>query len=131
MNPISSFGILLEECGEKQEFSPVLNQMKLMGPSAIDAELRSLAADICGSNELMIFFLEAIKQGMETNRDFELMHSYLGLFLKVYTDAILSDAKLVEKCAELKPLLNSSWNKLELDFNRSLCIINYLRSAIL
>ena len=102
-----------------------------MGPSAIDAEIRSLSSEILGSNQLMLSFLDAMIQGLESKLDFELIQSYLGLFLKVHTEVILKDKLLMQKCDQLSKIIDCLWNHLEMDFNRTLCITNYLRSAIL
>jgi len=57
--------------------------LKEMGPSAIDAELQSLAPEGGGSIELMGDFLIFINEMLKTNKNFELIQAYLGLFLKV------------------------------------------------
>ncbi len=60
-----------------------MDLMKELPPASIDAEFRSLAPESGGSVEwvehLMMFLLETVR----TNRDFELVQSYIGLFLKV------------------------------------------------
>ena len=60
-----------------------MNLMKELPPASIDAEFRSLAPESGGSVEwvehLMTFLLKTVK----TNRDFELLQSYIELFLKV------------------------------------------------
>ena len=61
----------------------VLAQFKEMGPSKIDSEVRLLSAEEGGSNEVMSYFLEFIEAILKSNKDFELAHSYLALFLKV------------------------------------------------
>ena len=130
-NPISSFGQLLLDCSKESNYTKIIECFKSMGPSAIDAEIRSLSSEILGSNQLMLSFLDAMIQGLESKLDFELIQSYLGLFLKVHTEVILKDKLLVQKCDQLSKIIDCLWNHLEMDFNRTLCITNYLRSAIL
>ena len=59
-----------------------MDLMKELPPVSIDAEFRSLAPESGGSVEwvehLMTFLLKTVK----TNRDFQLVQSYTGLFLK-------------------------------------------------
>jgi U3 small nucleolar RNA-associated protein 21 len=62
---------------------PVSAMLKELGPSAVDAELRSLGPEGGGSVELMYNFLTFINEMLKTNKDFELIQAYLGLFLKV------------------------------------------------
>lgn len=64
----------------------VMKVMKEMGPSAIDKEIRTLCAEEGGSDEVMTYFLEYVTTVLKSNKDFELAHSYLALFLKVSID---------------------------------------------
>ena len=64
----------------------VLSMLKELGPSAIDAEVRSLAPEGGGTVQLMANFLSFINEMLRTNRDFELIQAYLALFLKVRTN---------------------------------------------
>ena len=54
-----------------------------MGPSKIDSEIRLLSAEEGGSTEVMGYFLKFIEAILQSNKDFELAHAYLALFLKV------------------------------------------------
>ena len=60
-----------------------MEKLKELGPSAIDAELRQLGPDAGGSVELLTDFLAMLNHRLHSNRDFELIQAYLGLFLKV------------------------------------------------
>ncbi len=131
LKPISSFGEFLISCNLKSDFWPLMELLKTMGPSTIDAEIRSLSSDISGSQELMTNFLEAMEELLKTNRDFELIQSYLGLFLKIHIEEISNSNQMIAKCQHLSALTEESWNKLSKEFNKSLCLVNYLRSAVL
>jgi len=63
--------------------------MKSLGPSAIDVEIRSLGPDLGGSVEVLGEFLRFCQAVLETNKDFELIQAYLGLFLKVRESFLL------------------------------------------
>ena len=55
--------------------------LKGLGPAAIDSEFRNMAPDAGGPVEwLMEFLLDQLK----TKNNYELVQSYLGLFLKVH-----------------------------------------------
>ena len=57
--------------------------MKSLGPSAVDVEIRSLAPEMGGSVEIMCNFLLFVQSVLQTNKNFEIIQAYLGLFLKV------------------------------------------------
>lgn len=62
---------------------PVLENLKALSPSKIDVEIRCLSPESGGSLELMEYFLKAMHETLKTNKNFELVHSYLALFLQV------------------------------------------------
>lgn len=61
----------------------VVENLKALSPSKIDVEIRCLGPESGGSLELMEYFLQAMHEALKTNRNFELVHSYLALFLQV------------------------------------------------
>ena len=63
--------------------------LKSMGPSAIDAEIRSLAPEAGGDLQLMKNFLDFVEAQLVTKKDFELVEAYLALFLKVMSLTLL------------------------------------------
>jgi len=64
------------------DYQVLFDQLKLMRPSALNYEVRSLSPEAGGTYELMVKFLELLKQVSINNKDFELTQSYLGVFLK-------------------------------------------------
>ena len=131
LQPISSFGELLIDCHQRCDFGPLFECLKSMGQSAIDGEIRSLSTQVTGSPNLLTFFLEAIETALKTNRDFELIQSYLGLFLKIHIEDIVSNEELNTQCENLSKFNDQLWDRLSKQFNKSLCLTNYLRSAVL
>ena len=63
--------------------SPLIDLLKTMSPSAIDAEFRSLAPVAGGSTEQLAHFMGFLLDQLRTRMNFELIESYLALFLKV------------------------------------------------
>ena len=57
--------------------------MQSIGPSAIDAEIRSLSPDLGGDLLLMKQFMEFLDSQLASRRDFEVTEAYMALFLKV------------------------------------------------
>ena len=57
--------------------------LKEMSPAAIDSEFRDMSLDSDGSVEWLACFMEFLLDQLKTNKNYELIQSYLGLFLKV------------------------------------------------
>ena len=57
--------------------------LKGLSPAAIDSEFRNMAPDAGGSVEWLEYFMEFLLDQLKTNKNYELVQSYLGLFLKV------------------------------------------------
>lgn len=131
LHMLPEFARLLLDCTKQDNYVKVFEQLKTYGPSKIDAELRSIGPDTTGSNEFLLQFLNAMHITLATNVDFELIQSYLGLFYKIHIDTITTDRSLLEKCQSIALDSGNQWNRLSDHFDRSLCLINYLRNALL
>ena len=131
LKPISLFGELLITCSNESDFRPLFESLKAMGQSAIDVEIRSLSTQLNGCPTLLIYFLDALEVGLKTNREFDLIQSYLGLFLKIHVEDIVTNEELKTRCEQLSQLTDHSWDRLSEEFNKSLCLTNYLRSAVI
>ncbi|KAM4707414.1 WD repeat-containing protein 36 [Discoglossus pictus] len=127
----STFFIQLEEAIVHQKYDIPLQTIKELGPSAIDTELRNLAPDGGGSVELMHSFLRMIGIMLDTKRDFDLAQAYLALFLKLHLKFISSEPRLLEEISKLSTHLDETWLHLQTLFNQSLCVLNYMKSALL
>ena len=57
--------------------------LKEMSPAAIDSEFRDMSPDSGGSVEWLACFMEFLLDQLKTSKNYELIQSYLGLFLKV------------------------------------------------
>jgi len=78
----------------------VLDLLKSMGPSSIDAEIRSLGPSAGGDIKLLELFMLFIERQIGLRQDFEFTEALLGLFLKV------SDFRgtLLQFCCQSLPL---------------------------
>uniref|UniRef100_A0A8C5LVY1 WD repeat domain 36 n=1 Tax=Leptobrachium leishanense TaxID=445787 RepID=A0A8C5LVY1_9ANUR len=127
----SVFFSQLEEAIESQNYNIPLGTIKELGPSAVDTELRNLAPEGGGSVEVMQSFLKMIKRMLDTKRDFEMAQAYLALFLKLHLRFISSEPELIEEISSLSSCLDETWLQLQTLFNQSLCVLNYMKSALL
>uniref|UniRef100_A0A452UM36 WD repeat domain 36 n=1 Tax=Ursus maritimus TaxID=29073 RepID=A0A452UM36_URSMA len=108
-----------------------LNLLKELGPSGIETELRSLCPDCGGSVEVMQSFLKMIGMMLDRKRDFELAQAYLALFLKLHLKMLPSEPVLLEEMTKLSSQVEENWIHLQSLFNQSMCILNYIKSALL
>lgn len=142
---LSPFHELMLDCANSSNYGLLLETLKELGPSSIDAEFRTLDIllpeeedeDEMATEEerlerplLLLHFLKAMKQGLALKKDFELIQAWLALFLKIHADLIMADEQLLGLCHEISTMVDGTWDGLNLKFQKTLCIINYLRSAI-
>ncbi|KAM4809822.1 WD repeat-containing protein 36 [Rhinophrynus dorsalis] len=127
----STFCVQLEEALAHQNYEIPLETIKEMGPSSVDMELRNLAPENGGSVEVMQSFLKMIGSLFDTKKDFELAQAYLALFLKLHLKFVSSESLLVEEVSKLLAQLEETWLQLQTLFNQSLCVLNYMKSALL
>uniref|UniRef100_A0A6G1S835 WD repeat-containing protein 36 n=1 Tax=Aceria tosichella TaxID=561515 RepID=A0A6G1S835_9ACAR len=129
---LSPLAQCLIDCARRDgDYNEFFKQLKELGPSATDAEVRSLGKDTCGTIEPMLCFLDAIEKNNKTNTDYELTSAWLALFLKAHSDIIQTDPSLRTRCESLLPIVGASWDKLNEKFNQILCVLNFVRSSIL
>ncbi|GBM89930.1 hypothetical protein AVEN_88654-1 [Araneus ventricosus] len=77
----------------------------------------------------MEYFLKALSESLKTKRNFELIHSYLALFLQIHCETVAKSEKLVGILQEIKR--DRSWDSLREKINYCLCLGNYTRSAVI
>lgn len=108
------------------DYQSLFDQLKVMGPSALNYEIRSLSPEAGGTYELMVKFLELLRQVCENNKDFELTQSYLGVFLKHNGRALAQQPKAIESLEQLSQ--HNPWEQLQNDFLLCLSIVDYMKN---
>ncbi|XP_014246817.1 WD repeat-containing protein 36 [Cimex lectularius] len=121
------FGQFLEKSVASEDFKTVVNKLKEMGPSAIDFEINSMSFDMQGSDSLLLSFLKTLRWMFSTNRDFELAQSYLSLFVKVHSNAILVNQKLQEMLKDVLELQLKNWDQIQGSLMYCLSVIDALK----
>ncbi|KAF1474268.1 WD repeat-containing protein 36, partial [Pygoscelis antarcticus] len=127
----SDFYVHLEEALSTNEYAAPLNLLKSLGPSNIEIELRGLAPEGGGSVEVMLSFLRMIGMMLNKKYNFELAQAYLALFLKLHLKILSSEPNLLEEVSRLSTQLEETWIHLRTLFNQSLCVLTYMKSALL
>ncbi|NXB17339.1 WDR36 protein, partial [Rhagologus leucostigma] len=127
----SDFCIHLEEALSTNKYKAPLDLLKSLGPSNIEIELRGLTPEGGGSMEVMLSFLRMIGMMLDKKYNFELAQAYLALFLKLHLKILSSEPKLLEELSKLSKQLEETWIHLQALFNQSLCVLTYMKSALL
>uniref|UniRef100_A0AAY4DNW5 Small-subunit processome Utp21 domain-containing protein n=1 Tax=Denticeps clupeoides TaxID=299321 RepID=A0AAY4DNW5_9TELE len=127
----SQFYLRLEDALISNNYSEPLRVLKELGPSAIDTELRSLAPDMGGDVAVMQSFLKLISSMLDSKRDFDLAQAYLALFLKLHLRLISQEPRLMQEATQVSARLEESWIGMQTLFNQSLCLLQYIKSALL
>jgi len=122
----TAFAQQLTKAETLSDYQTLFEHLKLIGPSTLNYEIRGLSPEAGGNFELMVKFLELIKLVSKSNNNFELLQSYLGVFLKYNgrtlaqrTDAI----HILEKMS-----IDNTWTKLENNFMLCLSIVDYMKN---
>lgn len=128
---LSPLAQTLIECDKTKNYNSFLDELKQLGPSATDVEIRSLAIETCGSDEAILSFINVIDYGIRQNVDYELITSWLALFLKAHSETIQKNPEIKASCFKLLSTVRSSWDRLNEHFNQIFCMLNFIRSSIL
>ncbi|XP_072924345.1 WD repeat-containing protein 36 isoform X1 [Hemitrygon akajei] len=127
----TEFYMQLEGALNTNNYDHVIKLLKGMGPSNIDIELRSLAPEGGGSLNVMQSFLQMINYMLGTKRDFELAQAYLALYLKIHLKVIAAEPVLLEEMSKVSVQLEETWTHMQTLFNKSMCLLGYMKSALL
>ncbi|SCW01838.1 LAFE_0E08372g1_1 [Lachancea fermentati] len=88
----SSFTRLLREGHQSGSYSEFLENLVRLPPSSIDLEIKSLNS--FEPFDEIVWFVEAISEGLSTNTNFELYEAYMSLLLKSHGDVIHANNKI-------------------------------------
>ncbi|XP_068725814.1 WD repeat-containing protein 36-like [Montipora capricornis] len=131
LQPESEFQVSLRDCSETGNYEPVMNLLKSMGPSSIDAEIRCLGPAAGGDIQLLERFMLFIEHQIGTRRDFELTEAYLGLLLKLHGAAIAGSPELTTIAKRLQQEHSAAWSNIQDLLNQCSCLIGYFKSAVI
>ena len=107
----------------------MLNDLKKMGPSAIDVEFRSISVEMGGSIDLIGKSLQFILYLLSSRTNFELANAYLALLLNIHGDTISQEHTLVAVLEQIKEIQSLVWSGLKLNINKNICLVSYLKSV--
>ncbi|DAA77989.1 TPA_exp: Uncharacterized protein A8136_5692 [Trichophyton benhamiae CBS 112371] len=86
---LSKFTTLLHSAGEADDFTPFIEYLKLLSPANTDLEIRSLdPRSQDGQDNELALFVRALTERLRQKRDFELVNTWMAVFLRVHDDAV-------------------------------------------
>jgi U3 small nucleolar RNA-associated protein 21 len=109
----------------------IIEDLKQMGPSAIDSEIRSLSLHLGGSVELLSQFLSAVTVVLKKRKDYEIVQAYLGLFLKIHCQSLGEHPELCGQIGEICNIVREGWTTLQSTFESTLCLVSFFINAVL
>nr|XP_046230116.1 WD repeat-containing protein 36 [Scatophagus argus] len=127
----SEFSSELESALQSGSFDRPVQLLKDCGPAAISIELSSLTSERGGASSLLLAFIYMIDSMLASGRDYDLAHAYLALFLKLHLRLLSQDSVAMEALLRLSSRLEAGWAELRAEFDQSLCLLSYARSALL
>lgn len=113
-----------EAAGNWAAFSAYVRGLSL---GELDIEIRQLAGDLEGDVEVLGAFLRFALARLRAREDFELVQSYLQLFVTVHGPTLAAAADLAPAMSELLDEQRDAWCHLDGLLQHSLCILNFLR----
>ncbi|KAF5273394.1 hypothetical protein FQA39_LY07411 [Lamprigera yunnana] len=125
---LSTFGHLLNTARSTNDFELVIAKLKVLGPSLVDFELKSLGPEDGGSIAVMLQFLKFIEFMFKSNQSFELTQAYLGVFLKQHGRTIASQPILKEYLPNIKTCLSLTWLRLQKKLFYNLCVLQNIKT---
>ncbi|EZA48352.1 WD repeat-containing protein 36 [Ooceraea biroi] len=127
INPatFTTFTKFLKSTTTTDDFSDVIENLKTMGPSAIDFEIQSLS--LSEDPELVLQFMKMLRHMMERQTDFELSQAYLAVFLKWHGTAISESKILRDYLREMQEVQTKNWLTLREKLFYNLSVVQSLK----
>lgn len=127
-NNLTVFGKILEDAERTEDFHKSVNHITNLGPSMIDFEIKSLHPDGGGRVSLMLQFMKMITFMLNTNLNFELAQTYLGVFLKAHSRTIVEYSQLRDYIENVEAAQNRGWRELEDKLLYGIGVVDTLRN---
>ncbi|EGI69333.1 PREDICTED: WD repeat-containing protein 36 [Acromyrmex echinatior] len=109
------------------DFSDVIEKLKVMDSSNIDFEIQSLSSDESSAELSMMQFMQMLFYMMEQQTDFELSQAYLAVFLKWHGTAILENDTLRNYLRKIQKAQTRNWLTLREKLFYNLSVVQNLK----
>lgn len=128
------FTTLLQASSHPNAHEPFINHLSSLPPSAADIQIRSLSplplslpSSSSPTNEL-ILFIQALTARLREKRDFELVQTWLAVFLKVHGESVIADPGLREVLREWRTVQGEEGARLAARVGFCSGVLGWLRS---
>jgi len=104
-----------------------MEKLSSMNPASVDLEIRSLS--LANNMKEVMLFLEFLQNQLVSNRNFELVQSFLNVFLKIHGSLISENEEITSKFEELIEKQKEAWQRLQDNLHHTLCLIDFCRNV--
>lgn len=125
---LTIFGKKLEATIESGNYQDCVDYLTNLGPSMIDFEVKSMHPDGGGSIAIMLQFMKMVEFMLNSNLNFELAQTFLGIFLKCHGRTVGETFVLKEQLADLQEAQSKGWSTLEDKLLYGLGVVASLRN---
>lgn len=126
---LTSFGKVLDDSRTSGDLDRCAVHLMALGPSMVDFEIKSLQPDGgAGNVALMLQFMRMVTFMLDTNLNFELAQTYLGVFLKTHGRSVVDHQQLREYLGVVEAAQSRGWSALEEKLLYGLGVVSALRN---
>ncbi|KAL3451339.1 Utp21 specific WD40 associated putative domain-containing protein [Aspergillus insuetus] len=127
----SRFTILLNAGCLSGDFDSFFDEVKLMNPSRLELEIRSLDPKVQGLQSEMSAFVLALSSRLASGRDFELVNAWMAVFLRIHSDVVSeSSASSLDTDSKLRNSLHK-WSLVQQrEVQRLASLVGYCRGVV-
>ncbi|CAG8972628.1 hypothetical protein HYALB_00005397 [Hymenoscyphus albidus] len=90
-----AFTIALRSGGDSGDYTPFIDHLKTLSPSAADLEIRSLNPGLESESDELVNFVQALTSRLKQKRDYELVQAWMTVFLRLHMESVAMDERLV------------------------------------
>lgn len=110
---LTAFGRLLDKSAKTDKYIKCVEHITALSPSMIDFELKSLDPQSGGSLKVIVQFMKMIEYMFDSNLNFELAQSYLGVFLREHGRLCIDTVELRTHLRLIEEAQERGWSQLE------------------
>lgn len=120
------------EKGEEVSIKSITSYLLSLSPEILDLEIRNLSPELnIGKKEYVKGFIFYIKKEIFQRRNFEMIHSFLNRFIKIYGESMIFDENYLDDesrkdLIEIREYSFECMNSLERLFDESMCLVGSL-----
>lgn len=123
---------LLYSCAENRDYSALVDHLKTISPSEVDASLRMMQIvdeDASSHPEELLeigMVMDFLLAELLMMKNFQFIQAILQVFLKIHAETIVSQTPLKEKVMRLWEQQRKTWLRLDNTFQKVRCTVNFV-----